>query len=189
MRNTFAIIILVTCTSVFSCKNKKEITETSTDKTIDKYTIKGIVTQSHSYCGGARPTDEEYRKITEQKPLTNRKFFVRKGIENNVAEEIILEFTTDEKGFFSIELPKGDYVIIDMQHKDINYVKSILSMYNKPTEYYSAADSACMKTWLATPLASFSLDSLPEITIGWNIHSPCSWNQIPCVSYSGPLPP
>ncbi len=192
MKSFFSILFFVSI--FYSCKEKRYLQHTSSTTqsketvSTNEFLVNGTVTQSFSYCGGMRPTDEDYYERTRPKPMSGT-FYIRKGLFNDVNEKIIDTIVSDAFGKFSIRLPKGEYCIIGHDRLDSGYVKSILKNHSKPTQYYSAADSNCLFRWLKSPLASFILDSVETISISWDIHHPCSWDDITCVDYFGPLPP
>lgn len=192
MRILFFILVFISL--FYSCKQKRFLrysssTNQSKESIVsDIFLVNGTVTQSFSYCGGMRPTDEDYYEMTRAKPMSGT-FFIRRGLFNDVNEKIIDTIVSDAHGKFSIQLPKGEYCIIGHDRLDSNYVKSILKNHSKPTQYYSAADSNCLYRWLKSPLTYFKLDSVETTSISWDIHHPCSWDDIICVDYFGPLPP
>lgn len=184
------IIIIVFFGICFSsCKNKKDISTTTETETKGDYTLTGYVTSSRSWCGGMRPTDEMLLEITAAKPLANATFYIREGKVNDTKKKIIATIITNSDGKFEVNLPKGDYVIINDDKKEDTYFNSILKNYSKETAHYSSVDTVCLKEWMKTPLIQFTLDSTKKINITWNIYVPCSWGSVPCCNYLGPYPP
>ena len=155
---------------------------------VKMYSVSGNVTQSKSYCGGARPTDAILQEITAPKPLANSIFYIRKGKENNPVSDEYISFKTDENVNFEIKLLPGDYVIIEQNRLDSSYYFSVLKTYSKATDSYSKADTLCMKKWLSGSLTQFTVKDADVKNINWDIHRSC-WTDVPCIHYSGPLPP
>jgi hypothetical protein len=180
----------------FACRQKKVsvkdegimVSPSEVGWEVNMYSVSGNVTQSKSYCGGARPTDAILQEITTPKPLANSIFYIRKGKGNNPASDEYISFKTDENGNFDIKLLPGDYVIIEQNRLDSSYYFSVLKTYSKETDSYSNADTLCMQKWLSGSLAQFTVKDADVKNISWDIHSGCYVN-VPCVHYKGPLPP
>src|SRR4051812_11044433 len=77
-------------------------------------TVSGKVTQTSSYCGGARPSEEMMEQYNKPKPYAGKIFYVRKGKENN-KKAVVLKFISDSAGNFSFQLPAGSYCIIQQE--------------------------------------------------------------------------
>ncbi|MEW6470070.1 MAG: hypothetical protein AB1458_14175 [Bacteroidota bacterium] len=151
------------------------------------FKISGRAERIGAYCGGARPTQEILEKIKEPKPVVNTKFYVRKDTFNDVSQPVLLEFTTDSSGNFGISLPPGKYCIVNDQKKDKAYTEDLKKKYAVATEWYEAADAACLEEWLRTPDAVLIVNGdVKDFVITW--YDRCSW-YLPCVNYTGPLPP
>lgn len=152
--------------------------------------ITGRVTYTKSHCGGVRLTEEQMNEMRTPRPLAGKKLYIKKGNTNTFDNtKIVAEVTADEKGEFTLELPPGEYLIVDEKKKDTAYYNQILKEYSKPTDMYSAADSVCMKTWYQTPELIFTVKKGQKIKPEVNFPNRCSWNTIPCAHYKGPLPP
>lgn len=190
------IIFYITILFVLACKSKNvSVTNDGilaspkdVNWEVKMFSVFGNVTYSQSYCGGARPTDEVLMEITSPKPMVNSTFYVRQGKENNPELEIFFTFKTDDKGNFNFTLPPGDYVIIEQNRTDSSYYHSVLKTYGKETNSNSAADTTCMKKWLAGCLAQFTVADSDLKNINWDMHTSCFINA-PCVHYKGPYPP
>lgn len=192
MKNLIVLIFLV---SILSCKDGKHIsneklnvTEEKDKNSGDVFMVTGKVTQSSSYCGGARPTDEMLNSITAPRPMVGTTYYVRKGTTNDVTQEIVMTFSTGTDGSFSFKLPPGDYIIIDANRLDSSYVKSIAKKYEKPTASYTEAKKDCLNEWLKGGMFQFKIIDAPVSNIEWNINHSC-WTDDPCVHYTGPYPP
>ncbi|MFN3404112.1 MAG: prealbumin-like fold domain-containing protein [Cytophagaceae bacterium] len=156
-----------------------------------KYIVKGRVTFTSSYCGGAAPTDEILELHQRQQPLANKTLYIRQGKENNTAKKIISTIITDSKGEFQISLPPGNYVVVDDRKRDKNLFNQILKDHSQETEYYYKTDIVCLQDWIKTPDATFCITGKEKsfLPVEINYHLPCSWGSVPCTQYTGPLPP
>ena len=114
---------------------------------------------------------------------------MRKGNTNSLKEPVVASFISDSAGNFMIHLPPGEYCIIDSRKYDKSFVADIAKDHKKGGEYYSAADLDCLKRWLNTPDAVFTVSANSENKIEVIYNTPCSWNSTPCINYSGPVPP
>lgn len=151
--------------------------------------VSGKMLQTNSYCGGAALAPDEMAEVEKPRPLAGKKCYVREGNKNNIKGRIVASFESDSSGNFMIYLAPGEYCIIDSRKYDKNFVADIAKKYKKGDSNYTAADMDCLKKWLSTPDLVFTVkeDGENKITVTYN--NPCSWAAIPCVQYSGPLPP
>lgn len=192
MKNLFFILLVL---MFFSCKESKHLSdekvnasEVQDKKSGEVFMVTGKVTQSSSYCGGARPTDEILNNITAPRPMVGTTYYVRKGTTNDVTQKIVMTFSTGTDGSFSFKLPPGEYIIIEANRLDSTYVKSIAKKYEKPTASYTEAKKECLHEWLKGGLFQFKIVDAPVSNIEWNINHSC-WTDDPCVHYTGPYPP
>ena len=176
------VIFAVFCMSTLQVQNNIK-------PKLKKIKVSGTVTQTSSYCGGARPSNEMLASLTEPKPFAHKKLFIKRGKTNDMSKAAVAEVTTDSLGNFSIALPMGDYCIVDEMKSSKKNYDDILAKYGKETQYYSAVDAACLKEWFSKPDAVFTVGKEQVKNISVSYHHPCSWNGIPCVQYHGPLPP
>jgi hypothetical protein len=179
VKKLFFILITVISICVFAataCKSKQL-------KPKDKVTVSGKVTQTSSYCGGARPTDELLEELATPRMYSGKKFHVIKGDTNVVTHQLILTFVTDENGNFSFELEPGTYSLLtDEQATEPDYKK------------YSTKDvgldESCFKSWWATPYYKLNIASTPLTHLNFNFTKRCFISHdIPCLRYRGPMPP
>lgn len=151
--------------------------------------IQGKVMVREPYCGGAEISPEEMSQISQPRPLPGKKLFVRKGNKNNINEPVVTTFCADAAGNFTLHLPPGEYCIVDTLKHNKKYIEQIARKYKKASTYYSAADKNCLKNWLSTPDAIFTVKEGAENKVEVIYHRPCDWNTVPCIYYDGPLPP
>ena len=71
--------------------------------------VKGVVNQTNSYCGGARPPDDLLEELAKPKPLTNYKLYIKKNTPSIIDAIIMDSVITDKNGRFNIRLKKGNY--------------------------------------------------------------------------------
>jgi hypothetical protein len=153
-----------------------------------KVKVNGTVIRYGVYCGGAEPSEEQLAEIQKPQPWSTKKLFVKKGKVNDLSAPVLLEFTTDKEGKFSIDLPPGDYCIVDeYKVKKSNYT-GMLKTYKEPTELYGAVDKKCLETYFKTPELVFTVsDGMKDLQVVF--HDRCSWLGPPCVEYKGSPPP
>ena len=153
------------------------------------YSVTGKVTGGNNHCGGDELGEEDLKELARPFTISGTEFYIRKGKTNDVSKPIYKTITTDKEGKFKIDLPAGDYVIVEAEKKDKTKYNEYLKNFKKKTETYDPIDKACLKKWLATPLAGFTVinSETPEIKI--HIVKPCAWNAIPCANYTGSPPP
>ncbi len=146
------------------------------------------VTRTDSYCGGARPTDEILNAITSPKPLADKEIFIRPGSVNNTEDKILGQGVSDKNGIVVLNLPKGNYHLVFSNKSDRSFSEELLKTYEEKSQNYSAINKACLEEWLKQPELLFEVKAKDAVfTVNWN--QPCPWHAVPCVNYTGPLPP
>lgn len=149
-----------------------------------RVTVKGKLTQTSTYCGGARPTEEMLSEYSTPKPYANKVFYVRKGKVNSTKAEVITSFTTDANGEFSFQITPGTYSII--QEKQLKKLNS----KDLKSDNYVKVDAKCMKAWWTKPFYLLEVKTENVTIPDWNIHHKCFVSgDIPCMNYEGPMPP
>ncbi len=144
-------------------------------------TLSGKVTFSQEYCGGAAPSEELLQAIRKPKPYVNFKIYVREGVENSLHARIIDSVLTDKDGRFSFTLPPGKYVLLSEYHKDRKIFK--------PLPNRRISDKKCLEEWWRSGLASLDLQMSVD-TLHFHIHKRCFLPEgVPCLFYTGPMPP
>ena len=185
--NSLTIVSLVF--SLLACGNKNKATsdKNTTKSAVITVAVSGTVTQTNSYCGGARPPDEILTQLATPRPFPDKKFHVIKGETNTVNHEIILSFTTDSVGNFSFKVPAGTYSIILDEQTQTPDAKKYQTQFLK-------MDEACFKDWWAKPYYLLEVSPSSQTTtikgLNFEFHHRCFIQyDIPCLQYSGPLPP
>jgi hypothetical protein len=172
---SLALLIFV---PLVSCSQKA-----ATSKTVE-YKVSGTITQTHAYCGGARPPKELMDNLTKPSPFPGKKVYIRSGTENSLDKPVIRELIADTGGRFSLLLPSGTYCIIQEEQ-----VKTLdTDFFRKKLTSYHKLDEACLKQWWSKCLMTFEVGATDKTDLNINFHFPCFTNGVPCVTYTGPLP-
>ncbi len=149
-----------------------------------KFFIKGKVTQTWSYCGGAAPTEEILEQCERPQPYNGKVFFLRKGKVNSISEPVVLSFTVNASGTFSFQLPSGVYSI---------FQEPQLKPFNKkeyPLGSYTNEEIECLKKWWMQPYYVLEIKEKDITNLKFEFHHECfAINDIPCLQYIGPMPP
>lgn len=168
MKNNLFLFAIVTLLSCHSQPGEK------------KYLVSGMVTQTVSYCGGAAPTQVELDELSKPRPLKGKLLFLKQGNVNDPDSKIITRIVTDEKGKFSLQLPEGNYCIVE-EYKTKELVIP-------PSTSIAIYDETCLRDTYKKCDYSFTIKGSNISNITLNYHESCPWAK-PCMDYSGPLPP
>lgn len=180
-------ILISTVGLLLACSNSKEV-EGSESK-LDKIDVVIKATTTQAYCGGAKPSDETLEELNTPVPAANVKIYLRKGVVNNIVNNIDYEFTTDDNGQVKTSLPEGTYSIVFENKKDKSSYNELLEKYGKETSYQTAIDTTCLKKFYRESNAVLEVEENQENTITVNRMKHCQWTRIPCSNYKGELPP
>jgi hypothetical protein len=155
--------------------------------TVGQIAVSIKITQTASYCGGAAPPPDLIEQFNTPAPLADKVIYLRKGKTNHTGRKTI-QLKSDANGDISATLKPGFYAVVDETKKDRAYYNILRKRFSKPVENYGDLDTACLNTWLQTPQQVIEVAA--DKTIFYvNFHQPCHWNAIPCVQYTGPMPP
>jgi hypothetical protein len=176
----FIILIL------FSCNVNKSVIDNSSDFLYDVHIQ---VTSTSSYCGGAYPPDDLLEKLRTPNPLSNVEVFIRRGEDNDFNNPIIFAGQSDENGDVKCKLPEGNYALVFKEKSNSDYYNSLLEMYNEDTEFRSKINVDCLNSYIKTPDLLMNISAKSKLIFKVNKHKECSWSNVPCSSYKGPLPP
>jgi hypothetical protein len=150
-----------------------------------QYTVAGIITQTRAYCGGARPSEEMMKAYNTPKAWIGKKLYIRSGAENSTKRKVLHEITADSTGHFSVKLPPGIYCIIEKEQlKKLN-----TEAFRKKKSEYLKLDEDCLKQWWGKCYTSFEVKDADKTDLIINFHIPCFTQGVPCMRYTGPLPP
>ena len=164
-----------------SCKSSKTISN-NTIKEKKTFTISGKVDQLHSYCGGARPTQEILDEFSQPKPYPDKIFYVKEGNTNNIDGKVIASFTTKQDGSFSFQLPKGTYSIIVAEQLHPIQGKDFA---NKDLK----VDEICLQKWWKTPYKILDVKDQNISDLYFLFKHRCFIPyDIPCILFIGEVP-
>lgn len=185
------IIPLLAVVTIFAqCGKEKQIQSVRPRPVATGNRITIHCTQTSSYCGGARPSEEMLKELQTPKPQANQLWFVRSGTTNRIKETPITSGTTDAQGNLNIRLEPGVYCLVDPNKVDSAMYKAYLLKYGEPTPNYNAINKSCLEDWLKTPALVFEVlkgDTAQVFSVESNI--PCSYHSVPCADFKGPYPP
>lgn len=145
------------------------------------YTITGTVEKHSPYCGGDEPA--EGAPGISVAGWAGVKLYVRKGTVNSAKKPVILEFVTDEKGSFSLQLPAGNYCIIQEEK-----VKPLNLNYYRNLEQMEITSEDCLKQWWKKCHTTLHVGE-KDITGFTIIVKGSCYSTNPCLNYTGPPPP
>ncbi len=140
--------------------------------------LSGDLIKIGQYCGGAPPNPKLLEEIRSPKPLAKYPLYIKKGKENKLDTPIFKELYTDDSGSFSVELPKGDYVLLSKEQVD-------RSIFEK-TPYIQIQDREALEEWWKKGLLSFNKDTHFENTFRERCSLPLG---VPHLRYTGPVAP
>jgi hypothetical protein len=188
MQKLSFIVVLIS----FSCFSQKPKTKvvSPAQKKETSYTVEIKITQTFAHCGGMAITEEKKDELRVPKPLAGKKFYLKQEGPNRTAAKILMEATSDSAGIIKFKVPPGKYFIVDDLKKDSVAYFALIKKYEKGMQYYTPIDKNCLNTWLNTPELLFEVTksgTKRDLTI--NYYNQCTWSRIPCVQYTGPLPP
>jgi hypothetical protein len=173
-------ILSAACLFVFS------FTRVTPEKQCKRVPVSGVVTETRSYCGGARPSDEMLAELATPKPAVNKVIYIKMGEENSFDSKVILRLTTDEHGKFHAKLRPGKYLVVDSAKADTCYYNRLLTTYKDRTTNYEPIDVSCLKEWYLKPDGVFEVaeKGSGDIHINFQINCP---EYLPCARYRGPF--
>ena len=182
----FSLLLFTNCGTKHKASSDKN-NPTTTSSSPKEVSVSGAVTQTNSYCGGARPSDEMLTQLATPRPFPSKKIYVIKGETNTAGREIILSFTSDTAGNFSFKLPAGTYSIILDEQVAAPDSKKYTSQFVK-------MDEVCFKDWWAKPYYLLEVPATTTNTsikgLSFEFNHRCFINHdIPCLQYDGPMPP
>lgn len=181
------IILIASVSLLLACSSTKKVGH-SEDK-VEKFDVVINATTTQAYCGGASPSEETLKELSNPKPATNVRLYLRKGDTNNIENEIDYEFLTDDSGQVKTKLPAGNYSIVFENKKDKSVYNELLEKHGKETSYQTAIDTNCLTKFFARPNAVLVVEEKGENTITVNRMLHCQWTSVPCSHYKKALPP
>ncbi|MFI5151582.1 MAG: hypothetical protein ACHQRM_17795 [Bacteroidia bacterium] len=152
---------------------------------VKEFQVSGLITQTQSYCGGARPPEDLLKRLQSPHPLSGKKIYFRKGTKNTLDMQGLKDAVSDSTGHFKVMLTSGSYCIIEEDQVKALDVESFKKKYLTP---YLVADEVCLKQWWDKCYSSFELGAADKSDVNLNFHMPCFTKGLPCVKYTGPMP-
>lgn len=151
------------------------------------FKLSGKITYTSDYCGGPPPSSIILDRLAIPSPYLGKTFYIRAGERNNLSSPILCTFVTDSLGNYSIELPQGNYCIIDEFRKDTSFMTDIYKV--DPYNYIHVENSECLKEWFNSCFYGFAISNHNITNVNFNIHRICFRPEgVPCISYNGPIP-
>lgn len=157
----------------------------ATTLTKEYFTVSGRMETSGAYCGGANPGREIIEKIRAKRPLVNYKLYLRAGKTNDLNAPIIDSTVTDEAGRFAFRVPAGSYVLLSKDQVDRARIRACLHH-----EYIEITDFDCLEAWWQNGLAQVDVYEHSVDDLHFYLRKLCFLPLgVPCIFYTGPLPP
>ena len=119
---------------------------------------------TRTYCGGAAPSEDMIDNMKKAIPFANHKFVIKKSTTDANATTILKEFSTDEKGNFSVSLLKGSYVVF-IQEKTQDYEKGMMAQFGR---------SENCKKWKNTADFTLNVGKKIKTVQTFNMHLTCN---------------
>lgn len=152
-------------------------------KKLKAFVVSGMVKQTSSYCGGARPSQAMLDRLSTPAPYPYKKFYIKRGNINCTEAKVVTGFTTDSTGKFSFRLKPGTYAII--LEEQLYPIDS-----NKYENENEQVDRQCLVEWWAKPYYLLVVKNKNINELKFIFHHRCFVKtDIPCITYKGPLPP
>jgi hypothetical protein len=151
------------------------------------YTVSGTITYNGPYCGGAEPDEQTLQFYARVKPYPGKMLFIKKGTTNTSRQAVADTIVSDADGRFSLELPAGEYCIIQVPQLN----REILNRYSTDeNDMLFVSDPLCLEKWWDECLLSFTVTDRDVDSLNLHFHQPCFIPEgIPCLIYNGPYPP
>lgn len=153
-------------------------------------TVRGLITYTSQYCGGARPPEELLKELATPKPYAEKVIFIKKGNQNPFTNKVLYRIKTDSLGRYSVKLKSGIYIIVDGLKENKKMYDSIVHKYAVKTSATGVIDTVCYKNFYETPDKIFKITSkMKSLNDTLNYFKGCNWSGSPCVPFTGFYPP
>ncbi len=144
-----------------------------------KYKLNGTVYKHTPYCGGVRPSPEIENGTNSV--FANQTFGI---VNDTTSRKVVEKFTTDNNGYFSVNLKKGHYfVFLDFKLTDFD---TFYKNFSKKEHFKVPKDKKCFLKWYKTP--EFEITLTQDTTIKFTVNAQCFVGLNPCMQYTGPRP-
>jgi hypothetical protein len=143
--------------------------------------VKGYVTSTHDYCGGAAPSPEILKDLNTENPVSKKVLFIKIGTQNNPKSPVYKKIITDEQGQFTVQLQVGQSYFFIEEWK--------VRPFSPPSNSTEITwDIQCLRERYLKPDFVLKVKKAKNDIVKINFHIPCSYAPY-CGTYSGPLPP
>ncbi len=119
--------------------------------------INGFVENNSVYLGGTPPREGMEENLAVYRQSANQDFYVRKDSIINLNDPILAQFKTDEKGNYTISLPKGIYSVV--RKEKIEYAKYIPK--TEPCEWLQQPDFILIIDEIKNYISKYTIDRNP----------------------------
>lgn len=143
--------------------------------------VKGYVTTTQSYCGGAAPSSELLAELATPKPLAHKVLYVKLGAQNTSKSVVVKKIISDDSGRFAVQLRVGQTYCFVEDWKAQPFVLP----QNTQTVVW---DIHCLRQRYAQADYVISVKKKRNSTVAINYAIPCFYAPY-CGTYTGPLPP
>lgn len=145
--------------------------------------IQGIVKFTYDYCGGAAPSDEMLKRLQTPRAISNYILYLKAGTKNNDTP-VLDSSNCNEQGQYNFKVKPGKYVILT-----VDQIKNF-STKNYTSKYLQVDDEQCLKQWWENGLYKVTVGNEDVALADTILNQRCNGlGLIPCMSFTGPLPP
>ncbi len=184
---------LVALVAICSCRGLSTITRTAQNDDLAAGILHLHATWTEQWCGGAEPDPSEWPRTT---PWSGS-LFIRRAVPdstarfalNDLREPILDSINLDGAGRGWLQLPAGNYLVLDRDHVNRMKHDALLRDHAEPSMYTTPIDTACLRRWLRGPFPVHAITAGDTLHMEVPLHGQCSWYATPCVQHNGPLPP
>jgi hypothetical protein len=150
-------------------------------------------TNTRSWCSGVPPPDQDH---ATPKPWSTV-WYVRPvdmvddrdRATNDPKKPVLDSLHTAADGHGHLRLPPGTYILVDRDRVDIARYQHLLREHAEPTQHRKAINKKCLDTWLHGPFPTVTITAGDTTHVERVTQVPCSWQNVPCAPWDGPLPP
>lgn len=148
----------------------------------NKYiTLKGQVTETSDYCGGAMPNEEVLNALKTPQPIAAKSIYIKIGSKNSEGKAVYKKIITDSAGNFTVRLKVGVTYCFVEEWKALKFIVP------KNTDEIKW-DTECLKKRYQTPDYLLKVKNAGNKKVHINFHNTCFYKPY-CGEYSGPIPP
>jgi hypothetical protein len=142
-----------------------------------------------TYCGGARPSDEMLAELSIPKPLADYQFYIKAGDVNDPDVPALFSSFTDDAGLAYVPLKPGKYLVVFEDKQDWTQYNAWKKMYSESSSNHSPIDTTCLLQWIKQPEFVFEVVADSACKVEFTKVQKCFWNEVPCLDYTGSIPP